>query len=440
MGHMKARAIAMSLMVLAGACSAGPDQGTDGGPDAPTPPADQPTTAPLPDDDIGYLPLASSQSPSGDLAEQPVANGGPFGEPSSFVVDPESVRIDLAVVSDDLFISVGTAQDAYLTRATLTDGVIRYGESERWQTAGNDPVFGISEAGTGLVDLPNRTPLTGAVPFGDGWAWVAGGSVAIGVVGDFSETPLNLLNDTLLTTNADVVVALTDPVSRLNHGIVGDNVEGGGFVVINSDGSIRTHVILDDPDVIEGRSAMLGDVTGDGEAEIVVTLANAAEGAWIAVFDLDGMLVGESAAIGLGNRWRHQLAIVPDPNGPLILNVITPHIGGRLQALRLVGNRLESTGTRSEYSPHTINSRILDGAYVGDLDGDGEWEVLLPNQARNRLVALSLSGGEFVEKFTLETAETARTVSNIAVIDWGDRTVVAIVGVDGVATLWMTGG
>jgi len=123
-----------------------------------------------------------------------------------------------------------------------------------------------------------------------------------------------------------------------------------------------------------------------------------------------------------------------------VLNVITPHIGGILQALRLVEGRLESVATRGQYSPHAINSRILDGAYVGALDGAGDWEVLLPNQARTQLVALSLRDGEFIEEFVLESNEGTRSQSNIAVIDWLGRTVVATVDIDGVATLWMTDG
>ncbi|VAV97269.1 hypothetical protein MNBD_ACTINO02-1799, partial [hydrothermal vent metagenome] len=59
-------------------------------------------------------------------------------------------------------------------------------------------------------------------------------------------------------------------------------------------------------------------------------------------------------------------------------------------------------------------------------------------QPRNRLVALSLRDGEFVEKFILETPDKSRSESNIAVIDWQGRTVVAVVSVDGVVTLWLT--
>ncbi len=437
------RVFAASLTILAGACSANNNDAAISSDLAPVTAVASPTTtptAPSAEHDIDYSPMASSQAPSANLAEQPVANGGPFGEPSSFPVDPESVRIDLAVVGDDLYISVGTPQDSYLTRATLANGVITYGPSVPWPTAGADPVFGLSNSELGLVTLPGRTPLTGAVPFAEGWAWVSGANLAIGVPTSFIETPLNLLPDTLLVTDGEIVVALIDPVTRLNHGIVGDTIESAGFAVVNSDGTIRSQITLDDPDVVEGRSAMLADVTGDGRTEIVVTLANADIGAWIAVFDLDGTLIGESAAIGLGNRWRHQLAVVADPDGPLMLNVITPHIGGTLQALRLVEGRLESVATRRRYSPHAINSRILDGAYVGDLDGDGDWEVLLPNQARTQLVALSLSNGEFTEEFVLENLDGARLQSNIAVIDWSGRTVVATVDTNSLATLWTTNG
>jgi hypothetical protein len=43
-----------------------------------------------------------------------------------------------------------------------------------------------------------------------------------------------------------------------------------------------------------------------------------------------------------------------------------------------------------------------------------------------------------VEKFILETPDKSRSESNIAVIDRQGRTVVAVVSVDGVVTLWLT--
>lgn len=402
---------------------------------------DGPTPVPLSDTDLPYSPIRSSRAPSGNLAEQPISNGGTFAPPISFLVDPESIRIDLAVVSGDLYISVASVTDSALTRATLTNDGIGLEGAVQWAGVGPDPMFGSVGDNVGFVDLPDRTAQTGAVPFGDGWAWVFSEDiVAIGTPNDYSETPVNLLNDTLLATDGAFIVALTDPVSRLNHGIVGDAIEAGGFVVIEDNGAIRSRVVLDEPDVIEGRSAMLGDVTGNGETEVVVTISNASDGSRMAVFDLDGTLLAESAPIGQGNRWRHQLAIVDDPEGPLILTILTPHIGGCLQALRIVNGRLESVAIKGDYSSHTINSRTLDGAYVGDLDGDGKWEVLVPNQRRNTLVALSLEGDNFQEDFTLVTPEGARFESNIAVIDWGDRTVVAIVTVDGAAAIWMTRG
>jgi len=440
---MRFRLPIVSLVVVAAACSTGtnrnPVDATTVAPvgTAPSQP-EIPAPVPLPDVDIIYAPIVSSQSPSGNLAEQPVMGGGPFGEPVSFTADPSSVRVDLTVINDDLYLAVGTPQDASLIRATLNGDQIKFGESMTWPTEGNDPVFGLNDDGVGLVNLPGRTAQTGAVRFQDGWAWVAGDVVAIGTPDNYSETPLDLLDDTLLVSNGDFVVALTNPVRRLNHGIVGDGIEGGGFAVINDNGTVRAQVVLEAPDVIEGRSAMLGDVTGNGETEVVVTLSNAEVGAWVAVYDLDGTLIAQSTAIGLGNRWRHQIAIMPTADGPVILNVVTPHIGGTLEALRFSEGRLEPVATIGQYSTHTINSRILDGAYIGDLDGDGEIEALVPNQPRNRLVALSLRDGKFVEKFILETPDMSRSESNIAVIDWQGRTVVAVVGVDGVVTLWLT--
>ncbi|VAW05239.1 hypothetical protein MNBD_ACTINO02-3255, partial [hydrothermal vent metagenome] len=116
---MRFRLPIVSLVVVAAACSTGtnrnPVDATTVAPlsTAPSQP-ESPAPVPLPDVDI-----VSSQSPSGNLAEQPVMGGGPFGEPVSFTADPSSVRVDLTVINDDLYLAVGTPQDASLIRATL---------------------------------------------------------------------------------------------------------------------------------------------------------------------------------------------------------------------------------------------------------------------------------------------------------------------------------
>lgn len=195
------------------------------------------------------------------------------------------------------------------------------------------------------------------------------------------------LPDGRAVTFGDWRVALVGPTERYPHGVLGDRVEASAIEVR----SISTETTItfgpDAPTVIEGISPLLADVDLDGQPEILVTQSNAEVGAWLALWSVDGSLVGESDPIGQGNRWRNQLAIAPVGSaGELeIIDVRTPHIDSTVEFFRLVDRTLEQVSGIGGFTSHYIGSRNLDLGIVADADGDSVLEVVLPTGRRTQL-------------------------------------------------------
>ena len=132
-------------------------------------------------------------------------------------------------------------------------------------------------------------------------------------------------------------------------------------------------------------------------------------------------------AIGIGNRWRHQLAVAPfGGDGPVLVDVLTPHIGGVVEFYRWENNALSIVASLSGHTSHMIGSRNLDMAAAADFDGDGQVELLLPTQNRRTLSAI---------RFTGEQTELAWSMpidgsmgSNIAVVPLPDGNIAVAVG------------
>lgn len=186
---------------------------------------------------------------------------------------------------------------------------------------------------------------------------------------------------------------------RVPHGALGDTTESTRLVIVRrliSDPMDDTgepllsqeRVVVDleaDPtqSVFEGLAPLLADVDGDGDIDVLTTISDGETGARLAVFGVDGELLGESEPIGQRNRWRHQIAVAPiGPNGELeVVEVQTPHIGGLLQFQRFEDGALTLQHTIGEFRSHVLSSRNLDGAVVFDADGDGQPEAVVPTQS-----------------------------------------------------------
>ncbi len=192
------------------------------------------------------------------------------------------------------------------------------------------------------------------------------------------------------TTNLNGVSAwLIDPVTRYDHGVIGDAIEAGGFQV-RMNGHVHTYK-LDKDAVFEDRRVRLADLTGDGRPEAIIIKSYLKRGAAIAVFALtdNGIKpLAETAPIGRPHRWLNIAGVVNTPKGPLIAAVITPHLTGSLRLYRLSGRSLRETGRINGYTNHIIGTRNLDLGQI--VKGD----IILPTIDRRRLALISVSGGK----------------------------------------------
>ena len=181
--------------------------------------------------------------------------------------------------------------------------------------------------------------------------------------------------------------------------------------------------------VIEGVAPIVADVDGDGEREVVVTTSDARAGARVVALSDEGAVAGPP--IGSGFRWRHQLAVAPfGPGDETELAVVkTPHIGGTAEFYRAREGALELVASLEGYSTHSIGSRNLDTAVAGDLDGDGQVELLVPDDPQRTLAGLRREGERVEEAWRLPL--DGRLTSNLCAVSGTGGVVVAAGRKDG---------
>lgn len=267
------------------------------------------------------------------------------------------------------------------------------------------------------------------------------GDLVIWGDGEVARLPLRALPDArLIADDRGRLLLLTDATTRYDHGVLGDAVEAASITLVETAPTPRVALTIPIPDplVVEGIAPIWADLTGDGIREIIVTLSDASQGAWIAVFNEAGERVAAGPPIGQGRRWRHQLAVAPfGPTGELRLaDVLTPHIGGIVEFNQLAGDALQIVDRTPGYTSHAIGSRNFDQALAGDFDGDGYIELLLPNQAMTELGAVrQLPGGAEVS-WTVPVGDRMSTnLAAVALFDGGLAVGVGHAG--GVLRIWL---
>lgn len=246
------------------------------------------------------------------------------------------------------------------------------------------------------------------------------------------------LPDGRLTMSSEGVLAvLTQPTDRYPHGIAGDPIEAAAVDLIDMVTLDVVSIVVPDGRVVEGISGMWVDLDDDGRQEVVLTLSDAEGGARLAVLSAEGKFVADSGPIGLGNRWRHQIAVAPfGPNGETELaDVRTPHIGGTVEFFAWSDEQLQRTASLEGYSSHTIGSRNLDQTLAADADGDGRPEVVVPHRSMASLAGVQRSeaGAEEVWAYDLG----AELTSNLTGVTMPDGRFVLVAGLsDGRVLVW----
>lgn len=252
---------------------------------------------------------------------------------------------------------------------------------------------------------------------------------------------LNLLPDSrILTDGQGRLLVLSGTTDRYNHGVLGDDVEASRLTLIETNPgiSILKNIELSSGDVFEGISPIWVDINGDDVREILVTVSNAQVGAKLVIFQESGELLASSTPIGAGYRWRHQIAVAPfGPRGELeIVSVRTPHLGGIVEFHQIIEDQLVLVAQLPGFTSHIIGTRNLDMGAVADFDGDGNFELLLPNQQKSSLGAIQRAvDGAFLD-WSLPIDGTMTT--NLAVASDTDGVIAIAVGrLDNTMRIWV---
>lgn len=297
-----------------------------------------------------------------------------------------------------------------------------------------------SGAGVGLVRPPSDgAQLTHPVVTERGPLYVAENGDLVFEATE-SDDPLRfdvgaLPDGRIVHVDSNRYALLGDQTRRYQHGALGDSIEGGSLVVFDAAaGEVVTRERVGPPAVVEGVSPMVADVDGTGAPDIVVTLADSDNGAWLAVYRPDGTKRSEGPIHGPG--WRHQLAVAPfAPDGSAeIAAVLKPHVNQVLEFYRLQRGSLEVVAELDGYSTHTYGSHNPDGAVAGDLDDDGQVELLLPTSSRDQLRAVRRTGSGARVDWELDPGGVVR--SNLTGVTLGDGRVAVGVGTDAGVRVW----
>lgn len=205
------------------------------------------------------------------------------------------------------------------------------------------------------------------------------------------------LADGEVTRAGPFTAYLINPTTRYAHGVLGDAIEAGGFVVERAGRKLIYR--LGEDAVFEDRRVRLLDLDGDGQPEAVIVKSYLQRGAALAVYRIRSdriVPLAESAAFGVPHRWLNPIgaADFTGSGETMLAAVLTPHLSGSLRLYRLVRGTLSEAARFQGVTNHIVGSRNLDLAAIADIDGDGTPEIVLPTLDRLALAAVGFRGGK----------------------------------------------
>ena len=283
--------------------------------------------------------------------------------------------------------------------------------------AGMPPLLRVERGNPYLVTapLPNASPFTHPIVLGQSNRMVfvdESGDVVLWNGEETGRLALNALPDARILQDAqENVLLLTGATTVYAHGVLGDKIEASTVHLLRTSPTleISTTITIDSGKVIEGIAPIWADIDGNGSREILITVADGLEGAQLVAYRQDGTLFAASEPIGRGYRWRNQMAVAPllgtDEN--IVVDVLTPHIGGLVEYFRLRGDSLDLLTSIQEYSSHQIGSRNLDLAIIGRFDPRlNKLIAMVPTQNYRELhgLNLNLSGTTVLWRLELPSA------------------------------------
>lgn len=255
----------------------------------------------------------------------------------------------------------------------------------------------------------------------------------------YKEIDLDALPDArVLADGSGRVLLLVQPTTVYDHAIMGDGLEAKAFTLASSSGEVIDRTAFYSDQVVEGLAPIWADLDGDGLREIILTASNRQDGARLVVYSEAGEQVAYSDAIGIGYRWRHQIAVAPfGPEQELeLVDVLTPHLGGVVEFFQMQDGKLVQVAKVSGYTSHVISSRNLDMALAADVDADGQIELLLPTQDLSALGAIQRTADGAEAAFEVPLGGTLS--SNLAAVGLPGGGLALAAGVEnGVLRVWV---
>lgn len=230
----------------------------------------------------------------------------------------------------------------------------------------------------------------------------------------YSEEETQLLPDSRISSG-DVdgdgnqeLVALAYPTKRYPHGPLGDIIEAGGVAIFYfDDDGLRKKYSFELPvdSVFEGLTPIIVSLDNRKDG-ILLSRSYLAKGSAVALLSIENGLeiIAEGPPIGTSFRWIHSIGGGDfDGDGDIELAAVkTPHIGGILQIYEISDNKLEIGLESKYYSSHGGGSRNLNIPLFGDLDSDGQIEILLPDQSREKIIIMGIEEGKIIEEWSYE--------------------------------------
>lgn len=364
-----------------------------------------------------------------DPSSAPLSFTGP-GEPAWLVVGVRD-GVPIVVVVDRTGDLTGLSVGSELEEVELNLEAL---------PPGTPPAL-LQGAGGLLVLSPPTTSgsfLSHPLPLPDGGlAFVdENGVVVVSTAAGNRRFEIDALPDARLVLSSDGLLAVyAGPTDAYGHAVLGDALEASRIDLIDVE-TLEVVISIPAPpgEVFEGLSALWADVDDDGVDELVATSSGPEAGARLVVFSESGSVMAASAPVGRGFRWRHQLAVGAfGPAGEVeIVDVRTPHIGGRLEFFHFAGGRLESVVAPGEYQTHVLGSRNLDQA-LGVRVGAGLGMVVPSQDQRTLVLAVRTPDGVSIEPIAELSSRLATNISG-TVID--GRAIVAAALADGTVLVW----